>query len=55
MATQKPKLVVYSDKETFDEITRIAKTQNRSRGNLVETILKEYITSHKSKEGNKYV
>lgn len=45
MATQKPKIVVYSDKEVYDEITRIAKQENRSRCNLIETILKEYIAA----------
>ena len=46
MSTEKPRLVVYSDKETIEKLDTIAKEQNRSRGNLVETILKEYLQAN---------
>ena len=43
MSTDKPRLVIYTDQETIKKLDIIAKTQNRSRGNMSETILKKYI------------
>lgn len=46
MATNKPKIVIYSDQETISILDKIAKENNRSRGNMAETILKEYINNY---------
>lgn len=50
MSTEKPRLVVYSDTETLKQLDNIAKTQNRSRGNLVDTIIKEYLQQFQNKQ-----
>ena len=51
MSTEKPRLVIYTDQETLNKLDIIAKTQNRSRGNLSDTILKDYIRSYEEEHG----
>lgn len=51
MATDKPRLVIYTDQETINKLDIIAKQQNRSRGNMCETIIKDYIQQHEQENG----
>lgn len=51
MPSDKPRLVIYTDKETLKKLEIIAKEQNRSRGNMSETILKEYIANYEQEHG----
>lgn len=46
MATDKPKIVIYSDAETIEKLDLIAKENNRSRGNMADTIIKEWINQY---------
>lgn len=48
MSTNKPKIVIYSDNETIEYLDIIASENNRSRGNMADTIIKEYIKEYKS-------
>lgn len=51
MSTEKPRLVIYTDQETLNKLDIIAKTQNRSRGNMGDTILKDYIQRYEEEHG----
>ncbi len=51
MSTERPRLVIYTDQETLDKLDIIAKTQNRSRGNMSDTILKDYIQRYEEEHG----
>ncbi len=51
MSTDKPRLVIYTDEETIKKLDIIAKEQNRSRGNMSETILKQYIINYEKEHG----
>lgn len=51
MSTDKPRLVIYTDKEYIEKLDVIAKTQNRSRGNMGETIIKQYIDQYEKEHG----
>ena len=51
MSTDKPRLVIYTDQETINKLDSIAKAKNRSRGNLSETILKDYIKQYEKVNG----
>lgn len=51
MPSDKPRLVIYTDAETLKKLDIIAKEQNRSRGNMSETILKEYIANYEQEHG----
>lgn len=51
MSTDKPRLVIYTDQETINKLDAIAKAQNRSRGNMSETILKDYIQRYEQENG----
>lgn len=48
MPSDKLRLVIYTDAEKLDII---AKEQNRSRGNISETILKEYSANYEQEHG----
>ena len=51
MSTEKPRLVIYTDQETLDKLDIIAKSQNRSRGNMSDTIIKDYIQRYEQEHG----
>lgn len=46
MATDKPRLVIYADDITIDKLDILADKFNRSRGNMAETIIKEWLVEH---------
>ena len=52
MPSSKPKIVIYSDNETISKLDIISSLLNRSRANLCETILKDYISNYETKNGN---
>lgn len=49
MTTVKPKIVIYTEQETIDKLDILAKEHNRSRGNMADTIIKEYIEEYEKK------
>ena len=51
MATDKPKIVIYSDVYTIEKLDEIAKKNNRSRGNMADVIIKEYIENYEKNNG----
>lgn len=51
MPSDKPKLVIYTDQKTIQKLDVIADKNNRSRGNMGETIIKEYIDVYEHKNG----
>lgn len=51
MPSDKPKIVIYTDKEVIEKLDLIASKQNRSRGNMGETIIKEYIEQYEKEHG----
>ena len=57
MPSDKPKIVIRTEQETIDKLDIIAKEQNRSRANLAEYILKDFISKQfqylTQKESNK--
>jgi len=51
MPSDKPKIVIYTDNEIIKKLDLIATRQNRSRGNMGETIIKEYIERYEKEHG----
>lgn len=51
MSTDKPRLVIYTDEEIIKKLDIIARTQNRSRGNMGETIIRDYIRQYEEENG----
>lgn len=51
MPSEKPKIVVYTNRETIAKIDAISKNENRSRGNLCETLIKDYIERYENEHG----
>lgn len=51
MPSDKPKIVIYTDNEIIKKLDLIATRQNRSRGNMGETIIKEYIEQYEKEHG----
>lgn len=43
MPSDKPKIVIRTEQEIIDRLDILAKKQNRSRANLAECIIKDYI------------
>lgn len=52
MPSDKPKIVIYTEQEIIEKLDIIAKKQNRSRGNMGETIIKEYIENYENEHGH---
>lgn len=52
MASNKPQILIRTEQELIDKLDVLAKAENRSRGNLAETILLEYVNNYESKNGN---
>lgn len=51
MPSDKPQILIRTDKELITKLDIIAKKQNRSRANLSETILKEYVENYEKEQG----
>ncbi len=51
MPSDKPQILIRTDKELITKLDIIAKKQNRSRANLAETILKEYVEQYEQEQG----
>ncbi|MFR2471563.1 MAG: hypothetical protein ACLS8Y_10560 [Lachnospira sp.] len=51
MPSDKPKIVIRTEQETIDKLDIIAKEQNRSRANLAEYILKDFISNYEKENG----
>ncbi len=51
MPSNKPKIVIYTEEEIIEKLDLIASKQNRSRGNMGETIIKEYIERYEKENG----
>lgn len=51
MPSQKPQILIRTQQELIDKLDILAKSENRSRGNLAETILLEYVNNYESKNG----
>lgn len=52
MGSTKPQILIRTNQELIDKLDILAKAENRSRGNLAETILLEYVNSYESQHGN---
>lgn len=46
MPSTAPKIVIYTTEEIIKKLDEIAKEQNRSRANLCETIIKEFLSNY---------
>lgn len=51
MPSDKPQILIRTDKELINKLDTIAKKQNRSRANLAETILKQYVEQYEQEQG----
>ena len=52
MPSQKPKIVIYTDLELIQKLDILANQENRSRANITETILKNFIQNYEMRNGN---
>lgn len=52
MPSKKPKIVIYTEQNIIDKLDVIARSNNRSRANLAETIITEYITNFERQNGS---
>lgn len=52
MPSEKPKIVIYSSKTIVDKLDYIANMNNRSRGNMCETVIKAYIEQYEQEHGD---
>lgn len=48
MPSTRPKIVIYSDDETIQRLDKIADKQKRSRANLCELIISEYLDNYEA-------
>lgn len=51
MPSDKPQILIRTDKELITKLDIIAKKSNRSRANLAETILKQYVEQYEKEHG----
>ncbi len=51
MPSDKPQILIRTDKELISKLDIIAKKNNRSRANLAETILKQYVEQYEQENG----
>lgn len=51
MPSDKPQILIRTDKELITKLDIIAKKSNRSRANLAETILKQYVEQYEKDNG----
>ncbi len=52
MPSDKPQILIRTDKELITKLDIIAKKNNRSRANLAETILKQYVEQYEKENGH---
>ena len=52
MPSDKPKIVIYTDLELIQKLDILANQENRSRANIAETILKNFIHDYEICNGN---
>ena len=52
MPSTKPKIVIHTEDTIIKKLDTIATAQNRSRANLVETIIKEWLEKYEKQNGN---
>ena len=52
MPTDKPRIVIYTEQQIIEKLDTIAKSENRSRGNMAETILRQYIEQYEKEPGH---
>lgn len=50
MPSSRPKIVIYSDDETIQRLDKIAEKQKRSRANLCELIISEYLDNYEASQ-----
>ena len=48
MPSTKPQILIRTEQELIDELDEIAKEQKRSRANLCEFVLSQYVEQYKS-------
>lgn len=51
MPSEKPKIVIYSSQSVVAKLDYIANINNRSRGNMCETVIKAYIDQYEQEHG----
>lgn len=51
LSTSKPKIVIYSEDKTIKKLDEIAKANKRSRGNMAEIIINDYIDNYEKEHG----
>lgn len=51
MPSTKPKIVIRTTEEIINKLDNIAEKNNRSRSNMAEEIIKQYIKDWESKNG----
>lgn len=54
MPSNKPKIVIRTEQEIIDKLDYIAKNENRSRANMAEQIILEYIDNYENNNKNLY-
>lgn len=52
MPSDKPQILIRTEKELIEKLDIIAKKENRSRANLAETVLKEYVKQYEQEHGD---
>uniref|UniRef100_UPI004055CB01 hypothetical protein n=1 Tax=Acetatifactor sp. TaxID=1872090 RepID=UPI004055CB01 len=52
MPSDKPQILIRTNKELIEKLDIIAKSCNRSRGNLAETVLLDYVQNYEKQNGN---
>ena len=52
MPSTKPQILIRTNQELIDKLDILAKAKNRSRGNLAETILLEYVQNYEKQNGS---
>ena len=51
MPSDKPKIVIRTEQSIIDKLDIIAREQNRSRANLAEYIIKDFISQYEETHG----
>ena len=52
MPSDKPQILIRTEKELIEKLDIIAKKKNRSRANLAETVLKQYVEQYEQEHGS---
>lgn len=51
MPSSKPQILIRTTQDLIEKLDEIAKKQNRSRGNLAETILLDFVKNYEKENG----